>query len=118
MANTNVRFYWFTITVTYHDVDDKSQPDYYDRPYFTRRRITFGPNADLNDTALRFIHEKCDSEDVAQVYRRIRIQFPQAYREFRQTGQLRLWRQYRPDAPYARWYLQELRAHRHTSRDH
>ena len=118
MANTNICFYEYSITVTYHDWDDESQPGYVDMPYFKKRRLTFGPDADRNDANFDFMNEKCHPADIARVYRSLRIQFPQAYHEFLETQQLRLWRRYRPHAPYARRYLHELRAHRHTSRNH
>ena len=118
MANANIRFYHYSLTVTYHDRDDESHPNYYDHSYWRKRRITFGPEVNLNDIALDFIHKKCDSAEIAWVYRCLRIQFPQAYREFKQTQQLRLWRRYRPNAPYAKRHLHELRARRHTSQNH
>ena len=118
MANSNIVFSHYRLTITYHDYEAESQPGYLDGDYYTRQQITFGPNADLNDRVLDFIQDHCCPAEIAWVYRCLRRRFPQAYREFQETRRLRIWRRYWPNAPWARWWLQELRAHRHTSRDH
>ena len=118
MASSNIIFYRYRLVITYHNYDDEWQPLYQDGEYFTRREICFGRYADLNDLVLDFIQDHCCQAEIDWVYRCLRRRFPQAYREFQQTGRLRIWRRYRPNAPWARWWLQELRAHRHSSRDH
>ena len=117
MANSNIIFYCYRLVITYHNYDDEWQPLYQDGEYFTRREICFGRYADLNDLVLDFIQDHCCQAEIDWVYRCLRRRFPQAYREFQQTGRLRIWRRYQPNAPWARWWLQELRAHRHSSRD-
>ena len=99
MAAANTVFYYYSITVTYHDPEDEERPFYQNGSYWTQRRITFGPDADYNEALMDFMNDKLDLVELRWVYRCLRIRFPQAYREFQETQRLRLWRRYRPHAP-------------------
>ena len=120
MADINTVYCRYHLAIYYHEEVDDGRPEFYndDRLYFTRRVICFGRHALLNDVVLDYVQDHCDPGEIDRVYRCLRMRFPQAYREFQQTGRLWIWRRYRPNAPWARWWLQELRAHRHASRDH
>ena len=128
MADTNTIYYHYRLTIYYHyhltiyyheEVNDR-QPDFYndDQLYFTWQVICFGHHALLNNVVLDYVQDHCDPGEIDRVYRCLWNQFPQAYQKFQQTGQLWIWRRYWPNAPWAKWWLQELRAHRHASQDH
>ena len=120
MATSNLIYYRYRIAIYYHDEVDEGRPGYYDDDhlYYIRRVVSFGRYALQNDMVLDFIQDHCHPDEIDRIYQCLQMRFPQAYREFQETRRLRIWRRYRPNAPWARWWLQELRAHRHSSRDH
>ena len=67
MAAANTVFYYYSITITYHDPEDKERPFYQNGSYWTQRRITFGPDADHNEVLMDFMNDKLDSVELRWV---------------------------------------------------